>query len=751
MGDILFLAHRVPFPPNRGDKIRAHHLLKKLAQLAPVHVGCFAESDEDRAGATDLFQIAATHRIVNRKKPLVFAGIEAVVSGKPVSLTAFYSAVLEDWVCKMIATHDISTIVIFSGQMEQYVPDNFTGRVMVDLCDVDSAKFENYAASGQRVWLNNREGRLLAKHEEQLARRADATILISEAEAELFRSRLENPALANVQVIGNGIDAEFFDPQMSAPLSENAEKPGPHFVFTGQMDYPPNEAAALWAIDELLPSLQHAFPAAELHIVGRNPTRRLYAREKTTGLTIWGEVPDVRPFLAAANFVIAPLMIARGVQNKVLEAMAMARPVILTPEAATGINARDGEHWLLCDPDPAAMRERINGLSSNHDGAFEMGSAARQFVLDNHDWGAMLAPLEGWCSTQPPRSLKMAAESESSATQKQSERVLMRIPAAWRFTLTVIALGAVAMITVAAREWGEMLHQWWNIDTYTHILLVPIIVGWLIALKFGELAKVTPRAWLPGLIILAAGLGLWIVGRVSEINIIAHAGAVGALQGVVVTALGPRASLILALPIAFATFLIPIGDEFIAPLQAITAEIAVALTHWSGIPAVIDGIYIDTPIGLFVVAEACSGVKFLVAMVTLAVLVSFTRFESWKRRGLFMLASIIVPIIANGIRAWGTIFIAQSQGVEFAAGFDHIFYGWIFFAIVVALILSAAWRFFEHEPEDFGWTAMQVDAFAWLPRLEVGSISLIVAIAGFVGFTIIAGITATIVAPAAIS
>ncbi len=336
----------------------------------------------------------------------------------------------------------------------------------------------------------------------------------------------------------------------------------------------------------------------------------------------------------------------------------------------------------------------------------------------------------------------------------QGPGVFAKIPAAWRDTLCVLAFGAAAVMALALREWGEMLHQWWNIDTYTHILLVPVIIGWLTILKRDELAKAAPRAWLPGLALVAAGLALWTLGRASEINILAHAGAVGALQGVVVTALGPRVSLVLALPIAFAVFLVPVGDEFIAPLQAITAEIAVALTLWSGIPAIVDGIYIDTPVGLFVVAEACSGVKFLVAMITLAVLVAFTRFESWSRRAGFMAICIIIPIIANGIRAWGTIYIAQSQGVEFAAGFDHIFYGWIFFAIVVAAILSLAWRFFESEPESYGWTLAEVGAFAWLPRLETAAVGPIVAIAGFAGLAILAGIAAqafgVIVAPGAL-
>ena len=174
----------------------------------------------------------------------------------------------------------------------------------------------------------------------------------------------------------------------------------------------------------------------------------------------------------------------------------------------------------------------------------------------------------------------------------------------WRRAITLLVVGALSVGLVSAREWGEMFHQWWNIDTYTHILLVPVIIGWLVVMKLGELAKVEPKAWAPGLVLVAAGLTLWAMGRASEINIVAHAGAVGALQGVVVTAIGTRAGLILALPIAFGAFLVPVGDEFIAPLQAITADIAVALTLWSGIPAVIDGIYIDTPVGLFIVPMA---------------------------------------------------------------------------------------------------------------------------------------------------
>jgi len=400
MGDILFLAHRVPFPPNRGDKIRAHHLLKKLAHIAPVHVGCFAESEADRAAATDLAAVATSYRIVNRTKPLALAGVEALFASRPVSLIAFHSARLAQWVRETIASKQISTIVIFSGQMGQYVPEDFGGRIIIDLCDVDSAKFEGYAEAGQRVWINAREARLLAREEERLARRADATLLISQHEAALFKSRLQAPSMANVEVVGNGIDAAFFDPAAIIPQDDITARKGPHFVFTGQMDYPPNETAALWVIERLMPRLQAEFPESEFHVVGRNPTKALQAHSGRTGIKVWGEVPDVRPYLAAADVVLAPLMIARGVQNKVLEAMAMAKPVLLTPEAATGIDADDNEHWMLCDADPEQMANRLTIHFATTGSDTAMGKAARQFVLTAHDWNAMLSPLESLVSAQ---------------------------------------------------------------------------------------------------------------------------------------------------------------------------------------------------------------------------------------------------------------------------------------------------------------------------------------------------------------
>lgn len=295
------------------------------------------------------------------------------------------------------------------------------------------------------------------------------------------------------------------------------------------------------------------------------------------------------------------------------------------------------------------------------------------------------------------------------------------VTAAWRAPIAALAAAVVVLVAATAQSWGAMVHQWWNIDTYNHLLLVPPIIAWLVALKEEELADIVPQPFALGLALVAAALALWWTGETLGINLVAQAGAVGAVQAAVVTVLGLRVSFLLALPLGFAAFLVPFGDEIIPPLQHVTAEIAIALTQASGIPARIEGINIHTPAGLFIVAEACSGVKFLVAMVTLGVLVAATRFERWSRRALFLVACVVVPILANGVRAFATIYVAQFVGAERATGFDHLVYGWIFFAIVLAVLLGGVWRFFEREPEAYGWRAETIARWPLVARSEAAA------------------------------
>ncbi|HEY0959391.1 MAG TPA: TIGR03087 family PEP-CTERM/XrtA system glycosyltransferase [Novosphingobium sp.] len=404
MREILFIAHRIPFPPDRGDKIRSHHVLKRLSRLAPVHVATFADDDFDIAEEVELAALASSYKLVRRIKPLVLAGVQALAGKRPVSLAAFHDHGLAQYVEHVLATRPISTIYVFSGQMGQYVPSSFKGRVVVDFVDVDSAKFEAYAKrkTGIMRWIDAREGVMLRAEETRLAGRADISLLISRQETDLFASRLPESvrAHARVEVLGNGIDGLHFDPALIVPEKRMMECEGPRLIFTGQMDYAPNIDAVLRAMDRIVPQIRREIPGTTFHVVGRNPVAQLLERHGEEGCHVWGRVDDVRPWLKAADVALVPLEIGRGVQNKVLEAMAMARPVVLTPEAATGIGARHGTHFAVGEDD-ADMIGAVLYLLRDQRQARSMGQAARHFILEEMSWQSALASLSemiGWQS-----------------------------------------------------------------------------------------------------------------------------------------------------------------------------------------------------------------------------------------------------------------------------------------------------------------------------------------------------------------
>ncbi len=394
--EILFLSHRMPFPPDRGDKIRSHHILKRLAGLAPVHVATFADDDRDMSEEVELASLAQSYRLVRRAKPLILAGIQSLFSRQPVSLPAFHSPDITNYVAELLRDHPIGTIYVFSGQMGQYIPENFSGRVIFDFVDVDSAKFEAYAErhTGLRRWLDAREARLLCAEEARLARRSDVSLLVSSAEAALFAARLDPVDRANcdVRALSNGIDSQFFDPATVKPEPKILECDGPRIIFTGQMDYDPNVEAVLRVAKRILPLVRAKLPSASFHVVGRNPTEELLELDGIDGCHIWGSVADTRPWLSGADLALVPLEIARGIQNKVLEAMAMGLPVVLSSASAMGIGAIAGKHYAVADSDEELAALCVQLLSQPRKG-WSMGLDARRYVVEEMSWGAMLAPL----------------------------------------------------------------------------------------------------------------------------------------------------------------------------------------------------------------------------------------------------------------------------------------------------------------------------------------------------------------------
>lgn len=396
MREILFLSHRIPFPPNRGDKIRSHNLLKRIAQIAPVHVATFAEDDADMAEEVELAGVAKTYSLVRRAKPLVLAGLQSLVSGQPISLHAFYDHSLAHYVRETLESRAIGTIFIFSGQMGQYVPENFAGRVVMDFVDVDSLKFENFARRPRNLARSvfAREGRLLRDEEARIATHADVSLLISTEEAALFSNRLKSQEreLADVRVLRNGIDSTFFDPAASALEERIDDLPEPRLIFTGQMDYPPNVDAVVRAANCIMPLIRAEFPATSFHVVGRNPTENVRSLDGVNGTRVWGGVPDIRPWLKAADMALVPLTIGRGVQNKVLEAMSMCLPTVLSNQAATGIPAIDGTHFAVANTDEE-LAQAVCRLAADKAHARELGQQARRFVVDSFGWKSALALL----------------------------------------------------------------------------------------------------------------------------------------------------------------------------------------------------------------------------------------------------------------------------------------------------------------------------------------------------------------------
>jgi len=387
MGDILFLAHRVPYPPNRGDKIRGFHLLKYLSAKKRVHLIAFADDPADLKQKDGLKRLTGNRSIVWRSRAGIVAGLRALVSRRPVSVIAFDNEALRLSVQNILARHAIDTIFIFSGQMAQYLPARPRQRVIMDFVDMDSAKFAAYARSARwpMSWVHRREANLLQQFEKQVAARADASLFVSEAEAQLFRDRT---GADRVHVIENGIDTEYYDP---AGQFRSIEAMDPLIVFTGQMDYRPNIEAVTWFAEAILPHVRLVHPEARFAIVGRAPSDAVKALTTLPGVTVTGPVNDVRGWLAAASVVVAPLKLARGVQNKVLEGMAMARPVVASAAAAEGL---DHGGAIRVGSSVAEIADAVNQLLAHPAEAAALGAAARRQVIERYSWEARLAPLD---------------------------------------------------------------------------------------------------------------------------------------------------------------------------------------------------------------------------------------------------------------------------------------------------------------------------------------------------------------------
>ncbi len=283
----------------------------------------------------------------------------------------------------------------------------------------------------------------------------------------------------------------------------------------------------------------------------------------------------------------------------------------------------------------------------------------------------------------------------------------------WQRHLCALALLSAAILAIFWRDAADMAGIWWHSSTFTHCLLMVPMIGWLVSQRVALLRPLTAVFWWPALVWMA-GAGLaWLVGEAAGVGLFRQFGLILMLQGAVAAMLGEKLVRGLLFPLAYAVLLVPFGEELVPLLQTLTAQISMVLLHLSGIPAVMEGVFITTPAGFFEVAEACSGVNFLVAMLAYAVFAAHLCFRSWTRRIVFVALALATTILANALRAYGTIAAAEIWGIEAAGGIDHIFYGWIFFGVVIVIVMLAARRWFDRPAND---VAVDVTGLAGPPR-----------------------------------
>jgi sugar transferase (PEP-CTERM/EpsH1 system associated) len=401
--NVLYLAHRVPYPPDKGDRIRAYHLLRFLARRAAVHLACLADEPVPAETVSVLGECCQRVTVVRLGRWSRWASaLGSLVCGSTVTEGAFRSPGLRATVRRWAAETAFDAAIASASSMVPYLrlPELRGVPAVVDLVDVDSQKWFDY----QRVsrwpltWLYGTEGRRLRRLERALPSWARAVTLVSEAEAELYGGYREP---GEVHAVTNGVDLEYFRPGPGQVVE-------PACVFVGALDYRPNVDAASWFCREVWPEILRLRPKAEAWLVGRRPTPAVRRLASVPGVKVVGQVPDVRPHVARAAVAVVPLRLARGLQNKVLEALAMGRPVVASPQALAGLKHRlDAPVLTACSPDEWV--DVVVRLLDNEALRRQLGALGRDYVEEHYDWGQCLEPFGALLGlAAPPRAAPQA-------------------------------------------------------------------------------------------------------------------------------------------------------------------------------------------------------------------------------------------------------------------------------------------------------------------------------------------------------
>jgi sugar transferase (PEP-CTERM/EpsH1 system associated) len=359
MRKLLYLVHRIPYPPNKGDKIRSFHFLQALAQEFQIYLGAFVDDVEDKQYVEALKPFCRESLCIDlNPKVQKIKSLQGLLGGEALSLPYYRNAELQAWVDKTISEQGIERVLIFSSPMAQYVEKHQNLRVVADFVDVDSDKWRQFAEKKPwpASWIYSREAKKLLAYEKRIAAQVAATILVSEREAELFKT-LAPEVRYKIGFVNNGVDFESFDPDLAYASPFPAQHKA--IVFTGAMDYWANVDAVAWFAEQVLPIIKQRQPDIRFYIVGSKPAKQVQLlAEKDSAVIVTGRVADVKPYIAYADIVVAPLRIARGIQNKVLEAMSMAKAVVATSAAMEGI-ALTAELQVAIADEPALFAMQV--------------------------------------------------------------------------------------------------------------------------------------------------------------------------------------------------------------------------------------------------------------------------------------------------------------------------------------------------------------------------------------------------------
>ncbi|AEH44587.1 sugar transferase, PEP-CTERM/EpsH1 system associated [Thermodesulfatator indicus DSM 15286] len=388
----IFIAHRFPFPPNKGDKLRAYNILKYLTRRYEVSLICHLDEERDLNELNRLdLPLKNVFFDFKPKKWRKLASFKALPKGS-LSVVYFYAKELQVRFNQLVKKDPISLIFCSCAPAAEYVfrgPET-KARLFLDFMDVDSEKWRLYAERSGFPWrlVYALEAGRMRTYEKKIVKAFDRVFLVSAAEAALFQEKVESSP--KVTVLENGVDLDFFSPAYRSKLKKN----GPTVVFTGAMDYWPNAEGVIWFAREIWPLVKNEFPKATFYVVGKDPLPEVEALSKEPGVQVTGFVPDARDYISLADVCVAPLRLARGIQNKVLEAMAMAKPVVATPEAAEGITFQESE--LLVAHQAKDFAEAVKELLKNPVKAHKIGRLARKRMEKDYSWEKKLEVLDAY-------------------------------------------------------------------------------------------------------------------------------------------------------------------------------------------------------------------------------------------------------------------------------------------------------------------------------------------------------------------